>query len=131
MVAADEVKIMGISMLHELMTRTQWVLPDEKSRFITLKKLLLIREGKIFGLREEKVQYKQCTRPPCSRVLCEILHGYLKPLGIDSGIDTEKENFPDKEWLVLAVASLSGGQDPIFARDYVPAANQLKRSVPQ
>ena len=64
-------------------------------------------------------------------MLCEILHGYLKPLGIDSGIDTEKENFPDKEWLVLAVASLSGGQDPIFARDYVPAANQLKRSVPQ
>ena len=55
MVAADDIKIMGISMLHELMTRTKWVLPDEKSRFITLKKLLLIREGKIYGLREEKV----------------------------------------------------------------------------
>jgi hypothetical protein len=54
-------------------------------------------------------------------VLCEILHGYLLPLGIASGIDMEKENFPDKEWLVLAVASLSGGKDPIFARDYVPA----------
>ena len=54
-------------------------------------------------------------------MLCEILHGYLKPLGVVSGIDMEKENFPDKEWLVLAVSSLSGGKDPIFARDYVPA----------
>jgi hypothetical protein len=64
-------------------------------------------------------------------VLCEILHGYLLPLGIASGIDMEKENFPDKEWLVLAVASLSGGKHAIFARDYVPAADQLKRNVPQ
>ena len=34
-----------------------------------------------------------------------------------------KENFPDKEWLVLAVGSLSRNQDEIFALDYAPASN--------
>jgi hypothetical protein len=42
-----------------------------------------------------------------------------------------KENFPDKEWLVLAVSSLSQGQDEIFAVDYVPSPNQLRRVVPE
>ena len=39
------------------------------------------------------------------------------------------ENFPDKEWLVLAVATLSDGRDEIFDLDYMPQPEQLRRVV--
>jgi hypothetical protein len=42
-----------------------------------------------------------------------------------------KENFPDKEWLVVAVASLSRGRDEIFKLDYVPVGNHLRREEPK
>ena len=37
-----------------------------------------------------------------------------------TGINMVTENFPDKEWLVLAVATLSNGRDEIFDLDYMP-----------
>ena len=60
----------------------------------------------------------------------EKLHTYLKALGKDSGISMKKENFPDKAWLILAVASLSDGDDEIFNIDYVPQAADMRRSQP-
>jgi hypothetical protein len=48
-----------------------------------------------------------------------------------SGINIDKEKFPDRQWLVLAVATLSKGVDEIFARDYVPPAEHLRKDVPQ
>jgi len=39
----------------------------------------------------------------------------------------KKENFPDKAWLILAVASLSDGNDEIFKIDYVPKAADMRR----
>ena len=46
---------------------------------------------------------------------------YLADVGIPSGIDMAKKNFPDKIWLILAVATLSEGQDEIFDPEYVPS----------
>ena len=43
-----------------------------------------------------------------------------------SGIEVAKSNFPDKQWLVLAVATLSAGQDEIFHPDYLPSKNLMK-----
>ena len=130
MVALEDIKITGVAHLHELMTRNGHRLPHVKSRFVTLKHLLAVREGKIYGLRQKDVNYMICTRPPSARILCEKLHSYLALLGVPSGICMVKENFPDKEWLVLAVGSLSRNQDEIFAMDYVPASNELRRIVP-
>ena len=82
MVALEDIKITGVAHLHELMTRNGHRLPDVKSRFVTLKHLLAIREGKIYGLRQKDVKYMICTRPPSARILCEKLHSYLALLGI-------------------------------------------------
>ena len=131
MIPLDDIMITGVAHLHELMTRNGHRLPHVTSRFITLKHLLAIREGQIYGLRQKDVVYKVCTRAPSARILCEKLHTYLALLGVKSGICMVKENFPDKEWLVLAVSSLSQGQDEIFAVDYVPSPNQLRRVVPE
>jgi hypothetical protein len=60
-VPISEIKITGIEMFHELLTRIGFRLPHVKSRFITLKLLLLIRDHKIYGLKEADVFYKACT----------------------------------------------------------------------
>ena len=48
-------------------------------------------------------------------------------IGVDSGISLKTENFPDKAWLIRAIATLSKGQDEIFKLDYVPLAGDIRR----
>ena len=59
-------------------------------------------------------------------MLVQKLLQYLKNLNIESGISLEKQNFPDKQWLILAIATLSNGRDEIFNKDYVPPKNKLE-----
>ena len=59
--------------------------------------------------------------PPSKLVLINKLEQYLKNFDVKSGIDLEKGNFPDKEWLILAIATLSAGKDEIFNPNYVPS----------
>jgi hypothetical protein len=131
MVAANDVKISSAAMLHELMLRGGYFLPALKCRFCTLKTLLKIREGEFWGLRQELVVTKICTRPPSIRVLVDKLHGYMQPLNLPPSGITLKGNFPDKPWLLSAVATLSKGQDEIFGKDYMPTGKDLKRDPPQ
>jgi len=42
-------------------------------------------------------------------------------MNAESGIDDQKGNYPDKEYLVLMIATLSNGNDEIFRKDYYPA----------
>lgn len=60
-------------------------------------------------------------------MLAEKINRYLAARGKISGIDVEKEKYPDLPWMILAVASLSKGQDEIFRPDYVPSAEQIRR----
>ena len=41
--------------------------------------------------------------------------------GKKSGIIASKSNYPDKQWLIFAVATLSNGEDEIFGVDYLPS----------
>ena len=45
--------------------------------------------------------------PPSVYVLIEKLHQYLEPHKLKTGISLTKENFPDKPWLIIAVATVS------------------------
>jgi len=58
--------------------------------------------------------------PPKKLVLVNKLETYLKNFNLKSGIEVEKGNFPDKEWLILAISTLSQGKDEIFEPNYVP-----------
>ena len=73
--------------------------------------------------------YRECTRPPSCRVLAEKVINYCAQRGLNSGLDLEKEIWPDQDYLIKLVATLSQGQDEIFALDYVPAAHQMRKSV--
>ena len=75
--------------------------------------------------------YRICTRPPSCRVLCQKLDGYLAQQQLPpSGIDSAKEKFPNRDWLILAVSTLSNGTDEIFSKEYVPAPEEVKRVQP-
>ena len=58
--------------------------------------------------------------PPKVMVLVQKIENYLKPLGVGSGYDHTIENWPDKAFLILAVATLSDGKDEIFEPDFRP-----------
>ena len=53
--------------------------------------------------------------------MIQKLERYLTAMNLKSGIDLGKGNFPDKKWLILAVATLSKGNDEIFEPDYYPS----------
>ena len=70
-----------------------------------------------------QVIFRLCVKPPSKLVLVQKLLKYLEQLKIPSGIDLAKQNFPDKGWLILAIATVSGGKNEIFHPDYLPNAN--------
>ena len=128
MVAVNEVKISGSAMLHELMTRNGFYLPCLRSRYCTQKTLLKISEGEYWCLKQDMVLTRVCTRPPSVHVLIEKLHQYLEPHKLKTGISVAKENFPDKPWLIIAVATVSQGKDEIFGKDYIPSSEELRKN---
>ena len=42
-----------------------------------------------------------------------------------------KRNFPDKRWLIFAIATLSKGQDEIFNEDYMPVKSMMQEVIKQ
>ena len=132
MVPLNEVQISSVAMLHELMSRADYLLPALKCRWTTLQRLLEVREGKVWALKQSKVVYRICTRPPCCRVLAQKLDAYLAQQQLPpSGINIAKEKFPDRPWLIIAVATLSQGQDEIFSKEYVPPIEHMRKVAPQ
>jgi hypothetical protein len=51
MVPLKDVHITSVAMLHELLTRIGWSLPEKNSRIITQSYLLKVRDKKVYGLR--------------------------------------------------------------------------------
>ena len=62
---------------------------------------------KIFSLKQEDIVYRECVKPPSKHQMVLKFEQYLAKISKKSGI--EKTNYPDKRWLVLAVATLSAG----------------------
>jgi hypothetical protein len=53
--------------------------------------------------------------------MVQKLEKYLHAINQKSGIELSRGNFPDKQWLILAVATLSKGKDEIFSPEYYPS----------
>jgi hypothetical protein len=112
---------------HEM--RNGVFLPDYTSKFVNMPTLLLIKEGKIFRIMQHQIVFKVCMTPPVKQVLVKKMEAYLKTHGIASGIDHSKQNYPDKNWLILVIATLSGGKDEIFDPNYVPSKETFSAGV--
>jgi len=95
---------------HELLVRSGFVLPDIDSKFVSSDNLISIQAKKLYGLKVNDVCYRQCVTPPSKQVLVDKLTVYLQVQGLPpSGINPIRKNYPDKAWLILAIASLSKG----------------------
>jgi hypothetical protein len=58
-------------------------------------------------MEQSQIVFRVCVKPPSKEVLVHKLLGYLETLKIPSGINTVKQNYPDKAWLVLAISTVS------------------------
>jgi len=113
------------------MIRSGWFLPKFSCKFINTKTLNLIRSKKIFSSMQREVVFRLCCFPPSKETLLIKFHNYLKQIRQESGIDMEKLNFPDKEYLILCIATLSQGNDKIFDKMYYPPLSQQRRDAPE
>ena len=113
------------------MVRSGWFLPKLSSKFMNQKTMNLIRSKKIFSLMQREVVFRLCCCPPSKKTLLLKFHNYLQQIKQDSGIDMEKQNFPDKEYLILCIATLSKGNDEIFDKMYYPPLSQRRRDAPE
>jgi len=110
----------NVAAYWELLTRNGKYLPEESSKYVTEKQLQLVQYNKIFNMDQSQVAFRVCVKTPSKLVLVQKLLIYLRDLQIPSGIDLEKQNYPDKQWLILAIATVSQGKDEIFHKDYLP-----------
>jgi len=116
----DQMKLKNLESAYEFVTRLGILLPALTSRFMTVDNLRKIADKKILCIMQSQVVFRRCYAPPRVAVLVQKIENYCKPLGIDTGFDKTKENYPDKEYLILCVATLSDGKDEIFDPAYSP-----------
>ena len=116
----------NLAAFHELMRREGYCVPALSSKFVNKITLNQMYTGKIFCLRQEDIVYRECVKPPSKLVMVQKLEKYLRDINRVSGIDMGSKNFPDKAWLLLAVASLSEGSDEIFHPEYMSNRSLLQ-----
>jgi hypothetical protein len=119
-VPAAEASLRNKEAFYELMLREGYFLPKLSSKFVNQKVLQLIRDKKIFSVFQRQVVFRICVAPPAKQALLAKFHQYLAAINAVSGIEEKKENYPDKEYLILMIATLSQGEDEIFTKTYVP-----------
>ena len=113
-------KLKNLEAAYEFVTRLGVLLPALSSRFMTVENLRKIADKKILCIMQNQVVFRRCYAPPRVAVLAQKVENYCKALNLDTGFDKSKENYPDKEYLILCIATLSDGKDEIFEPTYKP-----------
>ena len=127
---AGPVVYKNVKAYWETTIREGYFLPAFSSKFINENMITAMKNLEIIAIKQQQVVFRVCLTPPTKFVLIKKLESYLKKLNIKSGIDMEKQNFPDKDWLILAIATLSGGEDEIFDANYVPNSDMFGQPKP-
>jgi hypothetical protein len=128
-VNAADANLKNKQAFYELMIRDGYYLPKLNSKFMNQKMMQAIRDKKVFALLQKQVVFRICVSPPSKEHLLIKLHQYLGTLNLNSGIDLKKENFPDKDWVILAIATLSAGNDEIFTKAYFPPQGLRRKNL--
>ena len=129
-VPAAEANLKNKQAFYELMIRDGYFLPKLSSKFVNQKVLQQMRDKKIYSVYQRQVVFRICVSPPPKQVLLQKFHQYLQVLNAKSGIEEQKENYPDKGYLVLMIATLSQGNDEIFGKSYLPHSSTNGSTVP-
>jgi len=130
-VRAGPVVYRNVKAYWETTIREGFYLPAFSSKFINENTITAMKNGEILAIRQNQVTFRVCMTPPTKLVLINKFEQLVRQHNTKSGIDMEKQNFPDKDWLILAIATLSGGADPIFDAGYVPSNDIFGQPKPQ
>jgi hypothetical protein len=84
----------------------------------------------VFVPKQEQVIFRLCCTPPSKQIMIEKYVSYCSNNSLEHGINARTQNFPDKEYLILAISTLSGGKDEIFGRNYYPLNKQPRINTP-
>jgi hypothetical protein len=74
---AELATLRSVSAFWELLTRCGKFLPDENSKYVNEKQLILIQQNNIFNMDQSQVVFRVCVKPPSKQVLVEKLLVYL------------------------------------------------------
>ena len=83
----------------------------------------------IFAIKTSDMTFCICARPASKLDLIQKIEKYLSIKKLKSGIDMSKGNFPDKKWLVQAIATLSLGSEKTFDPNYMPKAKHVLKAA--
>ena len=126
----EEAAIRDKKAFYELLTRSGWYLPKLSSKFINQKVLQMIREKQIFAPMQQQVVFRICSTPPKKETLVDRYIELCVANNLVHGIDYKKQNFPDKDYLILAISTFTNGADPIFDRNYYPLDKKIRSNAP-
>ena len=62
-------QLRSVAAFYELLTRCGKYLPEESSKYVTEKQLILVQKGQIFALEQEQVVFRICVKPPSKELL--------------------------------------------------------------
>ena len=125
-VSPEEAAIKDKKAYYELLVRQGFYLPKLNSKFVNQRTLIFIRDKKIFVPTQQQVVFRLCCTPPTKEVMIDKYITYAEANKLHHGIDRKKENYPDKEWLILCISTLTNGTDEIFGRNYYPENTKMR-----
>jgi hypothetical protein len=88
----------------------------------------LIRNKKIFAIMQRQVIFRICCSPPSKQTLVLKYESYVAAQNAETGFDHDRENYPDKDYLILLIATLSNGNDEIFHKTYFPPSTERRKN---
>jgi len=66
---AELATLTRVAAYWELQTRYGKYLPEESSKYVTEKQLLMIQQAAVFSLDQNQVVFRVCVKPPSKLVL--------------------------------------------------------------
>ena len=129
MTTADFSKfVMGVDDLYNAALRNGYYLPKQSCSYINEITLVNILKNEYWCPKSEDIRIKNCVKAPVKETLYAKLEALCQRQNLNiSWINVEKNQVPDKKWLVDVIGTLNP-KDEIFKKDYVaPSIRKSQR----
>jgi hypothetical protein len=121
-------QIHNMEELYEALQRYGYVMPKFTCQLVNKAYLHYVLRKKFWVPNQVDVRFRNCPKPPTSQVLVEKLLHQTERRRLETGIVPAKRNFPNVEWMLLVLATLSP-DDEIFTKGYMPPQRARKESI--
>jgi hypothetical protein len=122
--------VMSVEDLYNVGVRNGYYLPKRSSSAVNELMLVNVLKNAYWCPKATDIRLKNCVKAPVKESLLGKLETlcYSKNLNI-SWISVEKNQLPDKKWLVDVIATLNP-EDEIFKKDYIaPPVRRRQRDI--